>query len=84
MTQFVMICVYLAVFAAGCAFGIFGVLKATMGIRVQEEEELEGLDLAEHGQHAYDLSTGPGFLEAATAPRRVPAVARELATSEQG
>ncbi len=25
-----------------------------------EEEEIEGLDLAEHGQHAYDLGTGTG------------------------
>ena len=41
----------------------FGVLKATMGIRVTEEEELEGLDLGEHGQHAYDLAAGPGWLE---------------------
>jgi len=36
------------------ALAIFGVLKATIGIRVSEEEELEGLDLAEHGMHAYD------------------------------
>jgi len=73
-----------AVFAGGSAFAIFGILKATMGIRVTEEEELEGLDLAEHGQHAYDLNEGPGFLEAATAPRPAGSVARELATSEQG
>ncbi len=32
---------------------IFGVLQATMGIRVDEEEELEGLDAGEHGMHAY-------------------------------
>jgi Amt family ammonium transporter len=32
---------------------IFGVLKATMGLRVSEEEEMEGLDAGEHGMHAY-------------------------------
>ncbi|TFH24994.1 MAG: ammonium transporter [Myxococcales bacterium] len=32
---------------------IFGVLKATMGLRVTEDEELEGLDASEHGMHAY-------------------------------
>ncbi|MEE8311394.1 MAG: ammonium transporter [Candidatus Binatia bacterium] len=32
---------------------IFGVLKATMGIRVSGDEELEGLDASEHGMHAY-------------------------------
>jgi len=42
-------------FAFTAAMGIFGVLRVTMGIRVSEEEELEGLDLAEHGGHAYDF-----------------------------
>ena len=32
---------------------IFAVLKATMGIRVSEEEEMEGLDIGEHGMQAY-------------------------------
>ena len=32
---------------------IFGVLRATIGIRVSEEEELRGLDLGEHGMEAY-------------------------------
>ena len=28
-------------------------IKATMGLRVSEEEELEGLDIGEHGNRAY-------------------------------
>jgi len=50
-----------ALFTCACAAVIFGVLKATMGLRVSEEEEIEGLDLGEHGMHAYDVtpSTGP-------------------------
>ncbi|MBC8413958.1 MAG: ammonium transporter [Nitrospira sp.] len=46
---------------------IFGIIKATMGLRVSEEEEVEGLDLGEHGMEAYpDLglsatSKGMGF-----------------------
>jgi Amt family ammonium transporter len=32
---------------------IFGILKATMGIRVSEEEEDQGLDIGEHGLEAY-------------------------------
>ena len=32
---------------------IFGVIKAVMGLRVDEDEEREGLDVGEHGQHAY-------------------------------
>jgi len=42
---------------AGAAFGfslvVFGVLKATMGVRVSQEEEVEGLDYAEHAMQAY-------------------------------
>ena len=45
-------------FAFGGALAIFGVLKATMGIRVSEEEEIEGLDISEHGSHAYDFDMG--------------------------
>lgn len=32
---------------------VFGALKAIVGIRVSEEEEAEGLDVAEHGLEAY-------------------------------
>jgi len=50
-------------FTFGAALALFGVLKLTIGIRVSEEEELEGLDLSEHGMHAYDLGAGPGWQE---------------------
>lgn len=40
-------------FAFLFTFIVFGVLKATIGIRVSEEEEYEGLDVAEHGVPAY-------------------------------
>jgi len=36
-----------------CAAVIFGILKGVMGIRVSEEEEIEGLDLGEHDMSAY-------------------------------
>ena len=50
-------------FAFGCALAVFLALRLTLGIRVPEEEEIEGLDLGEHGGHAYDLGQGPGWLE---------------------
>ena len=62
VTQLIGVAAY-GVTTAGCAFAIFGVIKATMGLRVTEEEELEGLDLAEHGGRAYDLSLSPGYIE---------------------
>ena len=40
-------------FAFVCAFVLFSILKFTIGLRVSEEEELEGLDLGEHGMEAY-------------------------------
>ncbi|WP_031429108.1 ammonium transporter [Flavimarina sp. Hel_I_48] len=40
-------------FCSICAFIILGILKATIGLRVSEKEELEGLDRHEHGMDAY-------------------------------
>jgi Amt family ammonium transporter len=42
-----------AIFCLVTSFVIIYVLKVTMGIRVSEEEELEGLDVHEHGMDAY-------------------------------
>jgi Amt family ammonium transporter len=70
------------VFTVVCALAIFLVVKLTMGLRVSEDEELEGLDYGEHGMHAYDLNIGPGGLDGGTprpgaAPRRATALATE-------
>ncbi len=35
------------------AFAIFSVIKSTMGLRVSEKEEYQGLDIGEHGMEAY-------------------------------
>jgi Amt family ammonium transporter len=32
---------------------VFGLIKATVGLRVSKEEELRGLDIGEHGMEAY-------------------------------
>ena len=74
------------VFAFGSALLIFGAIKATMGLRVSEEEELEGLDYGEHGMHAYDFGTS-GFgsgVQSASSFGTSSARAATLATSEQG
>ena len=41
------------VFSVICSFLILIPIKATIGLRVDKEEELKGLDLAEHGMDAY-------------------------------
>lgn len=45
--------VTVGIFAFGASAVVWLILKATMGIRVSEEEEIEGLDLGEHGITAY-------------------------------
>jgi len=47
-----------AAFSLSVSALIFGVIKATMGLRVSAEEEFEGLDFGEHEMHAYDMGTG--------------------------
>jgi Amt family ammonium transporter len=37
----------------GLSLGAWTVLKLTMGVRVSAEEEMEGLDVGEHGMEAY-------------------------------
>jgi Amt family ammonium transporter len=68
------------VFTVLCAGGIFLAVKATMGLRVDAEEEVDGLDYGEHGMHAYDLhvSGGSDYQPAAAQAGSVPV--RELAT----
>ena len=40
-------------FSVVCSLAILLPIKATIGLRVDKEEELKGLDLAEHGMDAY-------------------------------
>jgi Amt family ammonium transporter len=57
------------------AFGLFKLIDKTVGLRVSPEEELEGLDLAEHGGNAYpdfvvsSYSGAAGFSGGAGSPR---------------
>jgi Amt family ammonium transporter len=53
------------------SIGIFLALKYTVGLRVSPEEELEGLDITEHGIYAYP----PSFVSGAPSPTGVPAAA---------
>lgn len=49
------------------SFGIFYAIKVTVGLRVSAEEEMEGLDLSEHGIYAYPPSFVHGVEPAAVA-----------------
>ncbi len=53
--------VLVAVLYSGVITLIIGLaIKYTLGLRLSEEAEVEGIDLAEHGETAYDLHTGMG------------------------
>jgi len=45
--------ILVSVFAFVFSYIVFSILKATIGVRVSEEEEERGLDISEHGQEAY-------------------------------
>jgi Amt family ammonium transporter len=53
--------VFVAIFAPVMTFGILSGLKMAFGsLRVDEEEEAEGLDLTQHSENAYALGIGGG------------------------
>jgi Amt family ammonium transporter len=77
-------------FVTVCGLVVFGLIKATVGLRVSAQEELEGLDIGEHGMSAYpDFemverapgvgSSDPGKGSHAPAPVHVSTLADELA-----
>ncbi|MCP3986396.1 MAG: ammonium transporter [bacterium] len=69
------------VFTVASALLLFGGIRALMGLRVDEAEELEGLDLAEHGGHAYDFGgTKSGIADDPAARPSVIRPATELVT----
>jgi Amt family ammonium transporter len=43
----------IAAYAFGISWILATILKATMGLRVKEEEEIVGLDISQHGERAY-------------------------------
>ena len=60
------------------SFAIFYLIKITIGLRVSEEEELAGLDIVEHGMHAYP----PELIEGVGMPTTgAPAMAASTASS---
>jgi Amt family ammonium transporter len=78
---------YVGLFAFPLSLAFWYAIKLTMGVRVSEEEELEGLDLGEHGNMAYpDFATHPTAFghggAAASAGNMRPLNASKPATAE--
>ncbi len=51
-------CAATGAYAAVVTYGILKLIDATVGLRVAEAEEREGLDVTQHGEEAYGASTG--------------------------
>jgi Amt family ammonium transporter len=55
--------------AAAATFVVASIVKVVIGLRVEEEEEVEGIDFGEHGETAYELSSSSaGSRKPAMAP----------------
>ncbi|MBI2357399.1 MAG: ammonium transporter, partial [Deltaproteobacteria bacterium] len=52
--------VSVGIFVFGSSWVFWNLIKATVGLRVSPEEELEGLDVGEHGIMAYPEFQSPG------------------------
>jgi Amt family ammonium transporter len=59
----VLACAATGVYALGTTFVILKVIDATLGLRVSEVDEREGLDSTQHGEDAYGQSTAGTSLE---------------------
>jgi Amt family ammonium transporter len=71
-------CATAFVWVFGTCFLMFKIIKATIGLRVSADEEMEGLDLSEHGAVSYPdfVATGAGgFVPAGAAVVNQPAPA---------
>ena len=65
----------MAILFSGVITTVIGLaIRYTIGLRVAEEDEVEGIDFVAHGESAYDIHTsgggggGTGVLAARTAP----------------
>ncbi len=60
-------CAVTGTYALVVTWGILKLVARTIGLRVDVQDEREGLDVALHGEEAYTMSGGTGGMHAATA-----------------
>ncbi|MEV6931487.1 ammonium transporter [Dactylosporangium sp. NPDC051485] len=76
------------IYSFAIAFGLAFIIEKTIGFRVSAEAEVEGIDIAEHAESAYDMTPGTGsggggaFALAGVGAGKAPAPAAEAPASE--
>ncbi len=79
----VLVALSAVLWSGACTLVIALALKATMGWRIAEEDEVEGIDFAEHGETAYDFGSRPAGGRLSTPPG-IPESARDQAREQRG
>jgi ammonium transporter, Amt family len=54
------VAIFAVLWSAVATLGVALLVRAVIGLRVTEEDEVAGIDLADHGESAYDLSSTSG------------------------
>ncbi len=83
----VLVALVAVLWAAAATFLVASIVKLVIGLRLPEEDEIEGIDFVEHGESAYDLSPAGGSRRAgsplapSTGVLDTPAAAKEEANA---
>jgi Amt family ammonium transporter len=76
-------CAASGIYAAVVTFGILKLIGATIGLRVADHDEREGLDTSQHGEEAYGESTAGLSHEMEELPTPAPSPARAGAAAAE-
>jgi Amt family ammonium transporter len=83
----VLVALVAILWAGAATFVVASIVKLVIGLRLPEEDEIEGIDFVEHGESAYDLSPAGGSRRAgsplapSTGVLDAPAAAKEEANA---
>ena len=81
----VLVALFAMVWAAVATLVVGLLIKHTMGWRLTEEDEVEGIDFVDHGEAAYDLATTSGARRGmARGPSALARAATESGSSKEG
>jgi Amt family ammonium transporter len=73
-------------FVFALSYATFAAIKATIGLRVTDEQEDAGLDIVEHGMYGYpeQFIPAPEIGAASSGPAAAPAASPALTTARPG